>query len=355
MNLDYSPVPDETGEPVGVLAIVIETTARVLADRRNAAEQDRLQRLFEQAPSFIAMLRGENHLFEMVNPGYMRLVGHPDALGRPVGEALPEVATQGFIDMLDAAFRSGKAVTGEALPVLLERREGEAPEQRYVDFVYQPIRNDDNVVTHIFVQGSDVTERVVAERQQKLLMHELSHRVKNTLAIVYAVATRTLRGAASLEEAEASLNARIIALSRAQDVLTRQSGDDAEIGNVVTAAVQSHNDDRQRFQIDGPELKPNPSAALALSLALHELSTNATKYGALSVDSEHVTIAWTVEQRDNGPILRFTWEEAGGPVVSSPTRRGFGSMLIEKAIAAETGGTAHLDYRPSGVVFALEA
>ena len=355
MNLDYSPVLDEQGQPAGVLAVVIETTARVLADRRNAAEQDRLQRLFEQAPSFMAMLRGENHVFEMVNPGFMRLVGHRDVLGRPVSEALPEVATQGFIDMLDTAFRSGDAVTGSALPILLERRDGQAPEQRYVDFVYQPIRNDANVVTHIFVQGSDVTERVVAERQQELLMHELNHRVKNTLAIVNALATRTLRGAASLKEAEVSLNARIMALARAQDVLTLRSGDGAEIGDAVTAAVQSHDDDRQRFQIDGPGLRLNSGAVLAFSLALHELSTNATKYGALSVDTGHVSIGWTVEQRDNEPLLRFTWEEAGGPVVSPPTRRGFGSMLIEEAVAAETGGTTHLDYRPSGVVFTLDA
>ncbi|WP_375263012.1 sensor histidine kinase [Palleronia sp.] len=355
MNLDYSPVLDENGVPAGVLAIVVETTARVLADRRNAAEQDRLQRLFEQAPSFMAMLRGENHVFEMVNPGYMRLVGRRDILGRPVSEALPEVATQGFIDMLDTAFRSGEALTATAMPVLLQRHEGRAPEQRHVDLVYQPIRNDEGIVTHIFVQGSDVTERVVAERQQKLLMNEMSHRVKNTLATVNAIATRTLRGAASLEEAEATLNARILALSRAQDALTRRSGEGAEIADVVTAAVQTHDDDRQRFRIDGPGLALNSRAALALSLALHELATNATKYGALSVDSGRVSIGWSVETRDDASILRFSWTEAGGPVVSRPTRRGFGSMLIEGGVAAETAGTARIEYLPSGVLFTLDA
>lgn len=355
MNLDYSPILDEAGKPVGVLAIVVETTARVLADRRNAAEQDRLQRLFEQAPSFMAMLRGESHVFEMVNPGYMRLVGHRNVLGRPVRDALPEVATQGFIDMLDSAFRSGEAVTGAALPVLLERSEGQAAEQRYVDLVYQPIRNEENAVTHIFVQGSDVTERVVAERHQRMLMHELSHRVKNTMAVVNALAIRTLRGAASLGEAEASLVARIATLSRAQDILTRRRGDGARIGDVVAAAVQSHDDDRERFTMDGPALNLNPSAVLALSLALHELSTNATKYGALSDDQGQVAINWVIKPADDGLVLHFVWEETGGPLVSPPTRRGFGLRLIEDAVSAETGGTARLQFQPEGVLFTLDA
>jgi len=354
MNLDYSPVLDEHGVPVGVMAIVVETTARVLADRRIAAEHERLHRLFEQAPSFMAMLRGENHIFEMVNPGYLKLIGNRDVVGKTVAVALPEVATQGFADMLDKAFHSGEAVTGNAVPVWLQRIEGEGPEQRYVDFVYQPIRNEKNVVTHIFVQGSDVTERVLGERQQQLLMSELDHRVRNTLATVRAIATRTLRGATSLKEAEVSLNDRIVALSRAQDILTRRSGDGAEISSVITSAVRSHND-RQRFRIDGPQLKLNSGAALALSLALHELSTNATKYGALSVDTGRVSITWTVEQRDNTSFLRITWQETGGPEVSPPTRRGFGSILIEEAVAAETGGTTRLDYLPTGVLFTLDA
>lgn len=355
MNLDYSPIPDEAGKPAGVMAIVVETTARVLADRWKAEERDRFQRLFEQAPSFMAMLRGENHVFELVNPGYMRLVGHRDVLGRPVAEALPEVAAQGFIDMLDTAFRDGEAVTGDALPVMLERRKGEAPEQRYVDLVYQPIRDDNDNVTHMFVQGSDVTERVVARRQQEMLMHELNHRVKNTLAVVRSLATRTLRGAASLEEAEASLSARIVALSRAQNILTRRNGEGAEIGTVVSAAVQSRNENSQRFQIDGPGFKLNSDAALALSLALHELWTNATKYGALSTEAGHVSIRWSIETHDSDAILRFIWEEAGGPRVAPPTRKGFGSTLIKDAVATETDGRVDLDYRKTGVVFTLEA
>lgn len=355
MNLDYSPVLDEAGQPAGVMAIVIETTGRVLADRRNSAEHERLQRLFEQSPSFMAMLKGETHVFEMVNPGYERLVGHRDVLGKTVAEALPEVASQGFVSMLDSAFLTGEAVTGTALPVLLQHGADLAPEQRYVDLVYQPIRNDQNVVTHIFVQGSDVTERVLGERQQKLLMNELDHRVKNTLATVRAIVMRTLRGATSLADAQTSLNARIMALAEAQQLLTIRKGEGADIGDVVVNAIRSLHDDCKRIKINGPGFKLSPSAALALSLALHELATNATRYGALSADTGHIDIRWTLEREDSQPVLRFVWEEVGGPTVSPPTRRGFGSTLIEEAVAAETNGATRLDYCPAGVIFTLEA
>lgn len=355
MNLDYSPILDENGKPVGVMAIVIETTGRVLADRRNAAEHERLQRLFEQSPSFMAMLKGENHVFEMVNPGYERLVGYRDVLGKTVAEALPEVASQGFVGMLDSAFQSGEAVTGTALPVLLQHSADQPPEQRFVDLVYQPIRDDANVVTHIFVQGSDVTERVLGERQQKLLMNELDHRVKNTLATVRAIVTRTLRGATSLADAQASLNARIMALAEAQQLLTTRKGDGADIADVVVNAIRTLHDDCERININGPALTLSPSAALALSLALHELATNATRYGALSGDTGHVDIRWTLERDEGQPGLRFAWEEKGGPTVTPPTRRGFGSTLIEEAVAAETNGTTRLDYLPAGVIFTLDA
>lgn len=355
MNLDYSPILDETGQPAGVMAIVIETTGRVLADRRNAAEHERLQRLFEQSPSFMAMLKGEDHVFEMVNPGYERLVGYRDVLGKTVAEALPEVASQGFVGMLDTAFRSGEAVTGTALPVLLQYSADQPREQRFVDLVYQPIRDDANVVTHIFVQGSDVTERVLGERQQKLLMNELDHRVKNTLATVRAIVTRTLRGASSLADAQASLNARIMALAEAQQLLTIRKGDGADIADVVVNAIRSLHDDCKRIKIAGPALKLSPSAALALSLALHELATNATRYGALSGDTGHVDIRWTLERDEGQPGLRFAWEEKGGPTVTPPARRGFGSTLIEEAVAAETSGTTRLDYLPAGVIFTLDA
>jgi two-component sensor histidine kinase len=355
MNLDYSPVFDELGHPAGVIAVVVETTERVLADRRLAAEHERLTRLFEQAPSFMAMLRGRDHVFELANPGYLSLIGERQVIGKPLQEALPEVIEQGFATFLDTAFRSGQAFNGTGVRIMLQRRPNAEPEERFVDFVYQPIKDDDDCVTHIFVQGSDVTERVLAERRQKLLMNELNHRVKNTLATVFSLATRTLKEADSLPVASEKLRDRIIALSRAQDVLTSESWDGADMRAMVEAALRAHGDPGGgRFSIEGPEVALSPRAVMSLSLAVHELSTNAAKYGALSTEGGRISVLWQLEDRNNTPTLLFRWTESGGPPVQPPHRRGFGSTLIERGLAMELGGTAVIDYPPSGVVFTLE-
>ena len=159
MNLDYSPIPDEQGKPAGVIAIVVETTERVLAERCSATERERLTQMFEQAPGFMALLRGREHVFELVNPAYQQLVGHRPVLNTPVREALPEVAGQGFIALLDNVYAGGEALVGTAMPVALQRTPTGAVEHRFVDFVYQPITNLAGEVTGIFVQGSDVTDR----------------------------------------------------------------------------------------------------------------------------------------------------------------------------------------------------
>ncbi|TKA95021.1 PAS domain S-box protein [Cereibacter changlensis] len=355
MNLDYSPIENEAAEVLGVLAIVVETTDLVRATERIATEHERLQRLFEQAPTFMAMTIGPSHIFEMANPGYQRLVGSRDILGKPVREALPEVVEQGFLDMLNRAFTSGEAVLGTGLLVFLQRQAGEPQEERYVDFVFQPIRSEAGDVDRIFIQGSDVTDRVLAERHQRLLMRELDHRLKNTLAIVHAIASRTLRDASSTEEASEKLGDRIRALARAQDVLTTPLGEQGDIRAVVASALLPHLDESSDgFHIEGPALKLTPSAATSLSLALHELATNALKHGALSVPGGRVEVLWSIEGGNNESLLRFSWRESGGPRVSRPTRRGFGTRLIERGLALELGGTAHLDYLPEGLTFMLE-
>lgn len=355
MNLDCSPIENEATEVVGVLAIVVETTDLVRATKRIATEHQRLQRLFEQAPTFMAMTIGPTHIFEMANPGYQRLVGSREIIGKPVREALPEVVEQGFLEMLNRAFRTAEAVLGTGLLVFLQRQAGESQEERYVDFVFQPIRNEAGEVDRIFIQGSDVTDRVLAERHQRLLMRELDHRLKNTLAIVHAIASRTLRDASSTEEANEKLGDRIRALARAQDVLTTPLGEQGDIRAVVASALLPHLDQSSdSFHIEGPALKLTPSAATALSLALHELATNAVKHGALSTPEGQVEILWGFETGNNVSLLKFSWRETGGPRVVRPSRRGFGTRLIERGLALELGGTAHLDFLPEGLAFALE-
>ena len=163
MNLDYSPVLDEAGQPAGVIAIVIETTERVAAERRVAADRERLVTLFEQAPSFMTMVRGPEHVFELANPGYMQLIGHREILGRSVAEALPEVAEQGYLDLLDNVYRSGQAYVAAGARYAVQADPGGPATNRYVDFVFQPILDSAGAVSGVFIQGVDVTTRRSAE------------------------------------------------------------------------------------------------------------------------------------------------------------------------------------------------
>lgn len=167
MNLDYSPVVDENGKPAGVIAFVVETTERVLAERRAAAERDRLSQMFEQAPGLMAMLAGSEHVFEMVNPAYMQLIGDRDVLGRPIREVLPDLEGQGYFELLDEVYRSGKAFVGAGMDVRIQPTPGGPAELRTVDFVLQPLTDTAGAVTGIFIEAHDVTGRIQAEQALK--------------------------------------------------------------------------------------------------------------------------------------------------------------------------------------------
>jgi PAS domain S-box-containing protein len=202
----------------------------------------------------------------------------------------------------------------------------------------------------------DITERKQAEEQQRLLMQELAHRVKNTLAMVQAIATQTMRNAGSLDEARDAFGARLLALAHTHDVLMQGSWATASIRAVVLGATTPHDDGRPgRFRIEGPDLNLGPKTALSLALTLHELGTNAAKYGALSSVGGHVEITWRVEDGDGGARWHFRWQEKDGPSVSPPTRRGFGSRLIERGLAGGLGGQVELSYPPTGVVLTIDA
>jgi len=357
MNLDYSPVIDETGRPGGVLAIVVETTERVLAERRISAEKDRLRELFHQAPGFMVIYSGPDHVFELVNEAYYQLVGRREIVGKPLLEALPEVAGQGFDKLLDTVYETEEPYVGRGLPVYLQRDPSKEPEQRFVDFVFQPIRDAQGRVTGIFAEGSDVTERLRSEDHQRLLLNELNHRVKNTLATVQSIASQTLRTAASTVAAREAIESRLFALSRAHDVLTRENWDGAWIGEVVAQAMSAFQSvDQSRIHCHGPAIRLPPNVALALAMALHELATNAVKYGALSNEVGQVELSWRVDRMRELPHLLLRWEEKGGPRVVPPLRRGFGTRLVERSLAqGHLGGEAMIDFAPAGVVCTVDA
>jgi two-component sensor histidine kinase len=184
-------------------------------------------------------------------------------------------------------------------------------------------------------------------RARDLLIGELNHRVKNTLAIVQSIVFQTLRGT-ELTELRDALTSRLHALGSAHDVLTRENWEGAQLDDIVRGAIAPHGGS-DRFTVSGPAVRLTPSLSVLIAMLLHELATNAVKYGALSVDGGSVAIAWEV--RDDHLSLR--WAERGGPAVAPPTRQGFGSRLLESSTVT-VGGKAELDFTPEGLRALIE-
>jgi two-component sensor histidine kinase len=198
----------------------------------------------------------------------------------------------------------------------------------------------------------DITERKRGEEQRNLLVHELNHRVKNTLAVVQAVASQTLRSAASLEEAESALVSRLVSLAKAHDILTQENWSGADLDDVIGASIAAHSD-IARVRLEGPQVRLPPSLALSVAMAIHELTTNALKYGALSVQAGTVSIGWSVSPGEEADHLVIEWSEEGGPPVAPPERKGFGTRMLARIFDSEHGGVA-IRFDPTGLVCVLE-
>ena len=247
------------------------------------AELADLRALFQQAPGHMAVLRGPDHIYALVNDAYRRIVGERDLIGKPVREALPELAGQGFFGLLDQVYATGEHFVGHQMPAKVRRKPDGPAEEIFVDFVFQPIIDEDGQVSGIFIEGSDVTVLERAAEYQQLLLNELNHRVKNTLATVQSIVSQTLRNAPTPPEARALIEQRMIALSRAHDVLTRGKWEGADLHAIVDQALAPFREPgHERFHVRGPDVRLSPRMALDLAMALHELATNAFRYGALS-------------------------------------------------------------------------
>jgi two-component sensor histidine kinase len=189
-----------------------------------------------------------------------------------------------------------------------------------------------------------------------MMIDELNHRVKNTLATVQSIAMQTLRTAETKDDARSALETRLLALSRAHDVLTRESWEGADLVDVIRRALEPYQVlGEKRFRVVGPHLRVTPRMSLALAMALHELATNAVKYGALSNKSGVVEVTWAVSNGTTPQRLELKWTEVGGPFVTAPTRRGFGSRLIERTLANDLDGQVNITFEPLGVVCTVDA
>ena len=232
---------------------------------------------------------------------------------------------------------------------------------RYWDVQVSPISGDDGKPSHLLSISRDITEewnaaellKKNAERQH-FLTAELQHRVKNMLATVMAIANRTFRGEAH-EAPRQVFGARLMTLSQAHDVLTASNWDRAGIFGIVRGALEPHQTGQDRVVMVGPDLDLDPKQALALALAINELATNASKYGALSKPTGIVDVSWSRDETGTHPAFVFVWREQGGPPVVAPSREGFGTRVITKSLADDFGGTVTLDYAPAGFVCTLAA
>lgn len=228
---------------------------------------------------------------------------------------------------------------------------------RYWDVQVSPINGADGQPAYILSISRDITEQHRANlelsealERQSVLSEELQHRIKNTLAIVGAIANQTMRGS-DIDAARTAFGARLQTLASAHDILTLKSWASASIKDAVEGALAAHRTGENRIDVGGPHIELHPKQALSIALAVHELATNATKYGALSNASGKVSVSWAIE---NGEFS-FTWRERAGPAVVEPgeQKRGFGSRLIERMLAGDFRGKVSIDYAPTGVVCEL--
>lgn len=329
---------------------VVQRADAIQAQNRDLAEErDRFRRMFQQAPGFVAVVGGPRHVFLMANAAYHRLVGERDLIGKPAAEALPEVVEQGFIELLDRVRLEGKVYVGEREPIMLRGEGSGSLNRRYLTFVYQPIF-DAGDVTAIFVQGYDVTDEVEASEAQKLLIHELNHRVKNTLAIVQGLAAQSFRNLDGAGPGLTAFDARLNALAAAHSLLTESNWEAACLENTICRAIEATlGSEARRVTLAGPSLSLPPQTTVSLAMLVHELSTNALKYGALSNASGTIEVQWEVSGDSGNRQVQIEWRESGGPRVEKPARRGFGTRLIERGLSTEGGAGASIEFNPAGL------
>jgi two-component sensor histidine kinase len=205
--------------------------------------------------------------------------------------------------------------------------------------------------------GIDAREREAANKLQKLILEELHHRIKNTLATVSAIASQSLRNASSIEQAQHAIEGRLLALGRAHDLLLQARWTSADLGKIVRGATEAFdNPDAPRFSIQGPDIRMTSGAVIAIAMSLNELCTNTTKFGALSVPAGRVEIAWTLDPETPGQKpqrLHLAWSEKNGAPVEAPAKRSFGTRLIE-TLGRQLKGDVKLTYEPTGFVYALD-
>lgn len=286
-------------------------------------------------------------LVTLHNDAFLKILGHkPPALGRPFSEIWSEVWSK-IGPIAERAF-AGEATYIADFPLVIDRSGVE--EQAYFTFCYSPVRDETGTVVGMMDTVIETTATVVNKQTDTVLRRELIHRVKNIIAVTASVVNSSLRSSVSLEDAQVSISHRINALGRAQGLMAEMQAE-ITVENVIRDTLEPLTEDWSRISLEGPHVALQAQHNMALSLALYELGTNALKYGALLGDAGRVAISWTIDP--NGDF-NFEWLEIGGPLVTPPSRKGFGSRLTSRIVPAYFSGKGHLEYRADGVRYVLQ-
>ncbi|SDB72114.1 HWE histidine kinase domain-containing protein [Belnapia rosea] len=290
-------------------------------------------------------------LIEYVNPGFERMTGYAadEVLGRSPRFLQGDGTDRTALDELRTALRAGRAFSGEAVNY---RKDGTP---YVVEWLISPVLEAGRIVRWVAAQR-DVTERRQGEERQKRMADELNHRVNNSLAAVQSVAAQTFRDEwRSVGEVRNAFRDRLLALARVHTLLARGFWEGVPLQILAERQLTSCNGKAGGAEIEGPEMRLRPGAAIALGMALHELATNALRHGALSAPTGHVRLVWSVEPGEDGELLRLHWVEEGGPPVAAPPRRGFGTRVIERGLAHGMRARVSLRFAAAGLDLEVDA
>ncbi len=303
-------------------------------------------------PMVFTNAKEPDHPIIYVNDAFLKLTCYDrdEILAQPFNFLLADASDQRVVDEIAAAF-AGKDDDAE---VRYRHKDGTT---FCATIFVNPVKNEAGAIDQYFVSLVDTTKHQQSRENAAMLIDELNHRVKNTLATVQSIVTQALRNTSDPEVLRESIVTRIAALSRSHDLLSREKWESAGLRDLIDLAlspfrvIEGH---AERFTIEGENIRLSSKAALALGIAFNELATNAVKYGAFSNTAGTVSIKWILENRPDGRWLCLHWRERGGPPVSQPTRRGFGSRVIEQGLAHELQGKIKLDYLSQGIVCTID-
>lgn len=343
---------DGSGRFLGYVGSVIDNDERREASDRVRRSEEQLRAVIDQMPIGVAIARVPSGEIFLYNQALEEMLGH-----QILSEGAETYDRYGGID------EEGAPVSVEAYPLYRAVNAGETiiddemlyrrPDGRVITLLAQaaPVVGHDGEAEIAIVALQDITQRKQADAHQQLLINELSHRAKNLLAIIQSLAQQSFKGAGSPAEQLSRFEGRLGALSAAHGILTREKWEAVPLRRLICDTFTAVRSDDNRLKLDGPDLMLSPKVAVSLAMAIHELATNALKYGSLSTEGGKVTIRWSNETSR----LHLDWKEHGGPTVIPPERRGFGSRMIERGLAAELGGTVTIHFETDGVRCIVDA